>query len=76
MRISIRGNPIWPKGAMVNTAIDFYRAPAGIVPAGVAEPRASSPAATDRIDVRRLIAMFRRRIGVFLGVSGRFWPWA
>jgi uncharacterized protein involved in exopolysaccharide biosynthesis len=70
MHISIRGNPIWPKGAMVNTAIDFYRAPAGIVPAGVAEPRASSPAATDRIDVRRLIAMFRRRIGVFLGVVG------
>ncbi|KPF56504.1 lipopolysaccharide biosynthesis protein [Novosphingobium sp. AAP1] len=53
---------------MVNTAIDFYRAPAGIVPATPAEPRANSAAATDRIDLRRLMAMFRRRIGVFLGV--------
>jgi uncharacterized protein involved in exopolysaccharide biosynthesis len=53
---------------MVNTAIDFYRAPAGIVPATPAEPRANSAAATDRIDLRRLLAMFRRRVGVFLGV--------
>ncbi|NMN06388.1 MULTISPECIES: GumC family protein [unclassified Novosphingobium] len=53
---------------MVNTAIDFYRAPAGIMPATPAEPRANSAAATDRIDLRRLLAMFRRRIGVFLGV--------
>jgi uncharacterized protein involved in exopolysaccharide biosynthesis len=42
----------------------------------VAEPRASSAAATDRIDLRRLLAMFRRRIGVFLGVLLRCWRWA
>lgn len=55
----------------MNTAVGVYRASGGGVPGLVPglnfEPR-MPPAAADRVDLRLLFAVFRRRLGVFLGV--------
>jgi len=52
----------------VNTAVDIYRSPGGMVAAAPSEAHGSTAAATDRIDLRRLVAIFRRRLGLFVGV--------
>ncbi|OYW16523.1 MAG: lipopolysaccharide biosynthesis protein [Novosphingobium sp. 12-64-8] len=51
----------------MNTAVASYRGSPGTVPALPFDTRVPPPAA-DRIDLRLLLAVFRRRIGVFLAV--------
>jgi len=54
----------------VNTAVGLHRTAggtAGTMPALGFEPRVPPPA-TDRVDLRLLLAVFRRRLGVFLAV--------
>ncbi|GEN99812.1 hypothetical protein NSE01_16450 [Novosphingobium sediminis] len=54
----------------MNTAVGLYRNAGGVpgmAPALAFEPRVPPPAA-DRVDLRLLFAVFRRRLGVFLAV--------
>ena len=54
----------------MNTAVGLYRNAGGVpgmVPALGFEPRVPPPA-SDRVDLRLLFAVFRRRLGVFLAV--------
>ena len=54
----------------MNTAVGLYRNAGGVpgmTPALAFEPRVPPPA-TDRVDLRLLFAVFRRRLGVFLAV--------
>ena len=55
----------------MNTAVGLYRTSGdglpGMVPGLAFEPRVPPPAA-DRVDLRLLFAVFRRRLGVFLAV--------
>ncbi|EGD59053.1 lipopolysaccharide biosynthesis protein [Novosphingobium nitrogenifigens DSM 19370] len=53
---------------MDTTAIDFYRGVGGELPARLPEPRAAGGGGNDRIDLRFLLGIFRRRLGLFTGV--------
>lgn len=53
-----------------SSAVGALRGPGDVLPAWLAEPRAVPVAGNDRIDLKFLIGIFRRRSGLFVSVLG------